>query len=99
MKDFYFFFDRAGLPIAVFLTEKASQAVSLFKRLYRRSWRESYELGIRVVKESDVPAERWDEIHRIKIGPMTPPKPQIKLKECRRLEPTGLQSARYLSRR
>ena len=98
MKDFYLFFDRDGLPIAVFLTETVDEAVELFNMLYRRPWETSQELGVSVMKEGDVPVERWDEIHNIKIRTDHRTNPQINLSGRMRVENSGLESERYMRR-
>lgn len=108
MKEYWFFFDKDGMPIAVFLTVCKGDAFDLFRRLYRRAWSESVKLGITIERENDVPAERWDEIHRkfIKaVQPVPVPTPQvtlkkpvIKLSERPQKMTTGLESEKYMSR-
>jgi hypothetical protein len=105
-RDYYFFFDKDGMPIAVFYTFFKGKAFDLFARLYRRSWAESVKLGITIEREKDVPVERWDEIHRKYIARVAPkpvmpvikPIPRIKPPEQKRLESTGLETEKYLSR-
>ena len=101
MKDFYFFFDKDVMPVAIFLTETVEEAIKLFGRLYRRPWEASQELGITVVKEADVPAETWNEIHRrkVKIEPTPVRTAPIKLNERPRMpQCSGLESEKYMSR-
>jgi hypothetical protein len=109
MKEYWFFFDKDGMPIAVFYTLCKGDAVDLFTRLYRRPWSESVKLGITMEKESDVPVERWDEIHNKYIARVEPPKPAVipvvkpvipprimlKKNEC---QGTGLSTEKYMSR-
>jgi hypothetical protein len=63
MKRFYFFFDRDNMPLAVFLCQVQEEAMHLFSRLYRQTWVESVESGITVIREDEVPAQRWNEIY------------------------------------
>lgn len=101
-KDHYFFFDVDGMPIAVFYTRSKKKAFDLFGRLYRRVWSESVELGITIEKESDVPEQRWIDIHHkyvVKSKPVaTVVKPKLKSPEIRRMESTGLETEKYMSR-
>lgn len=106
-RDYYFFFDRDTMPIAVFLTHTKAEAFDLFGRLYRRVWSESVKLGITIEKETDVPAERWEEIHE-KYIIRTKPKliapviklaiPHIRITEHIKYESTGLETEKYLTR-
>lgn len=105
LKDYYFFFDADGMPIAVFYTICKGDAFDLFARLYRRSWSESVKLGITIEKETDVPVERWDKIHNKYIAKAPPPKPLMpvvkpvmKPPEQKRMESTGLETEKYLTR-
>jgi len=106
-REYYFFFDKDDLPIAVFYTHIKGEAMDLFSKLYRQTWVESRALGITVEKETDVPEDRWIEIHRKhytkKLNPtITVPvvKPALKLSEFRRETPqsTGLETEKYMSR-
>ncbi len=103
-KEYHFFFDEDGMPLAVFLTETAGEAYKLFARLYRRPWSESWNMGIRMVKEVEVSPERWNEIHykylmraEKKVAPC--PKPRvIKLNSVTKQQTTGLETEKYMSR-
>jgi hypothetical protein len=106
-RSYYFFFDKDGMPIAVFYTFLKGEAFDLFARLYRRPWSESVKLGITIEKETDVPVERWDEIHRKYIAKVTPKPlmpvikpviPRMKPPEQKRMESTGLETEKYLTR-
>jgi len=108
MKEYWFFFDKDGMPIAVFYTLCKGDAFDLFARLYRRVWSESVKLGITIEREEDVAAERWDEIHRKYIKAAQPkpaptpvilkPATAIKLGEHKQRMTTGLESEKYMSR-
>ena len=105
MPEYYFFFDSDGMPIAVFLVNSKAKAFELFARLYRRSWSESYKLGITIKREADVPVERWYEIHRNYIARIEKSKPvmapairPVKLSEIKKSESTGLETEKYMSR-
>lgn len=58
-KEYYMFF-KAGMPIAVFLTETEGEAIGLFCRLYKCFWNKK----VSVKKEKDVPGEEWERIHK-----------------------------------
>lgn len=60
-KDYYFYFDEDGMPLAVFLTATKEKAKYLFSRLYKNA---PEKIKSSIMKESDVPFERWEEIHR-----------------------------------
>lgn len=108
-RDYYFFFDKDDMPIAVFYTHLKGEAFDLFARLYRRSWLESVKLGITMEKETDVPEHRWDEIHRkfskvepkpVVIPVVKPVTPKIKLGARKdEYQSTGLETAKYMSRK
>ena len=108
MPEYYFFFDEDGMPIAVFYTHCKGDALDLFARLYRRVWSESVKLGITIEKETEVPVERWDEIHLKYVKAEQPefelmpvilkPAAAIKIFENKRMETTGLESEKYMSR-
>ena len=108
MKEYYFFFDKDGMPIAVFLTEFQDEAMYLFSRLYKQKWPESVKAGITVEKESEVPEEWWDEIHRRRVEAERPAIKKapvilkstaaIKIAENRRAESSGLETEKYMTR-
>jgi hypothetical protein len=105
-REYYFFFDADGMPIAVFYTISKKEAFDLFGRLYRRVWSKSVKLGITIEKESDVSEQRWIDIHheyiartQVKIAPVIKPVvPKLKSPEIRRMESTGLETEKYLTR-
>jgi hypothetical protein len=105
-KDWYFFFDKDGLPLAVFCTYSKKEAFDLFGRLYKRVWSESVEIGITIEKESDVSEQRWIDIHHkyiarskpIMAPAIKPVAPKLKLSEQRKVEGTGLETEKYLTR-
>lgn len=108
-RDYYFFFNKDGMPIAVFLTHDKSEAFELFAKLYRRRWSASIKLGITMEREKDVSEERWIEIHRkhyskppkLVVAEIVKPKtPVMKLSEFKRddYSQIGLETAKYMTR-
>lgn len=64
-KEYYMFFDKEKLPIAVFVVETAQDAITLFQKIYKKTWHELVEVdGISLCREVDVPAEDWHRIGR-----------------------------------
>lgn len=110
LKDYYFFFDKNDMPLAVFLANHPERAINLFSRLYRQTWFESVESGVTMLKEQDVPVERWDEIHSeykrrerkksksktINIPVVTPIKPLVYEEYNNEYNKMALETAKYL---
>ncbi len=69
--EFYMFFDKEKLPIAVFLADSNERATYLFAVMSRKSWdRCVVEDGVSVSKETDVPVSEWERIAKaLKLPP------------------------------